>query len=111
MQINFTPQRRDDELTVEKEADVLTINGQRYDFSSLPDGATIAVDVVPWEWIAGPVQRAAGELNLTLILPNGPAPSRAVAFPSPLIDPPDGPLTIPRVPEPAEDEEPANVDR
>ncbi|WP_085025602.1 hypothetical protein [Ensifer aridi] len=114
MKINLSPQRRDDELTVIKSGDVLTINGEVFDFSDLPDGATIPSGEIPCEWIVGAVERIAGELHLTLILPHGPNPSEAVAFPQPLIDPPDGAIALPVDPVPAveevTDEEPANVD-
>ncbi|WP_085043868.1 hypothetical protein [Ensifer aridi] len=114
MKINLTPQRRDDALEVARAGDVLTINGQAFDFSGLPDDATILAGEIPCEWIVGPVERIAGELHLTLILPHGPNPSEAVAFPQPLIDPPDGVIALPVDPLPAIaeviDEEPANVD-
>ncbi|WP_440410599.1 hypothetical protein [Neorhizobium petrolearium] len=115
MQISFSPMRRDDELAVSKSGDVITINGEAFDFSGLPDGATIPPGEVPCDWIIGSVQRIDGDLTLTLILPHGAYPSAAVAFPAPLINPPDGPLAIPfdpprePMPEP-QDEEPANVD-
>lgn len=115
MRISFSPQLRDDTLTVIKAGDVLTINGEGFDFSGLLDGATIPTGEVPCDWIAGPVERIGGDLHLTLILPHGADPSAAVAFPAPLINPPDGPLTIPFDPPPAsmlepEEEEPADVD-
>lgn len=104
MRISFSPQRRDDALAAIKAGDTLTINGAAFDFSSLPDGATIPVGAVPCGWVVGPVERIDGELHLTLALPHGSNPTPAVAFPAPLIDPPDGVLNLPR------DEEPANVD-
>lgn len=89
MKISLSPQRRDDTLEViRSSADVLIINGSLFDFTNLPDGATIAE--VPCEWIVGPVERIDGNLHLTLILPHGPNPSAAVAFPAPIIDPPAG---------------------
>jgi hypothetical protein len=114
MRINLAPQRRDDLLELTKVGDVFTINGVVFDFSTLPDGATIPAGEVPCEWLVGPVERVAGELQLTLILPHGPGPSRAVAFPPPIIDPPDGVIALPvdpapPIPDPVE-EEPANVD-
>ncbi|MDX0597821.1 hypothetical protein GOL30_04990 [Sinorhizobium medicae] len=114
MKIDLSPQRRDDLLEVTKAGDALTINGMAFDFSALPDGATIPAGEVPCEWLVGPVERIAGELHLTLILPHGPGPSQAVAFPPPLIDPPDGVIALPADPplsnpDPAE-EEPADVD-
>lgn len=116
MRVSFSPQRRDDTLAVTKSGDVVTINGEAFDFSDLPDGATIPAGDVPCEWIFGPVERIGGDLHLTLTLPHGSNPSAAVAFPVPLINPPDGPLAIPfdppppPMPDPEDDEEPADVD-
>jgi len=108
MQIKLSPQRRDDALSVTKSGDILTINGEAFDFSALPDGATIEAGIVPCDWIVGPVERIGGTLHLTLLIPHGPNPSQAVAFPEPLINPADGPLVIP-FDAPAE-EEPTDVD-
>lgn len=105
MHISFSPQRRDGALAVIKDGDKLRINGELFSFIGLPDGATIPAGEVPCEWIAGPVERIDGVIHLTLILPHGPSPSQAVAFPADLIDPPDGPLAIPQ-----DAQEPANVD-
>ncbi|RVG97589.1 hypothetical protein [Sinorhizobium meliloti] len=117
MQISLSPQRRDDALTVAVAGDVLTVNGASFDFSALPDGASIPAGEIPCEWMVGPVERVAGVLRLTLILPHGANPSQAVAFPASIIDPPDGPLALPADPAPAPtvhpvdpEGEPANVD-
>ncbi|RVN79743.1 hypothetical protein [Sinorhizobium meliloti] len=107
MIIDLSPQRRDDLLEITKAGDALTINGVAFDFSALPDGATIPAGEVPCEWLVGPVERVAGELQLTLILPHGPGPSQAVAFPSQIIDPPDGVIALPFDPPPAPIGEPA----
>lgn len=101
MRISFSPQRRDDALVVSKLGDVLTINGEAFDFSPLPAGATIPAGEVPCPWIVGPVERVGSDLRLTLILPHGPSPSAAVAFPSDLVNPPNGPVAIPQDEEPA----------
>lgn len=109
MRINLVPQRSSDTLSVSKSGDVLTINGDRFDFSSVPDGATISAGSVPCALIVGPVDRIDGEIHLTLILPHGPDPSEAVAFPAPIINPPDGVIAVPFDP-PTETEGPFNVD-
>jgi hypothetical protein len=126
MHISLIPQRPDASrpaaITVRKIGDVLTIEGEAFDFSSLPDGATIPV--VPCHWISGPVERVGGSLHLSLLLPC--APEFAGSELPPLIDPPDGLLDLPDLypaPEPDptdpapendmpvyDDEEPANVD-
>lgn len=113
MKISLSPQRRDDALEVVKAGDTLTINGAPFDFSALPDGATISAREIPCEWLVGAVERIAGELHLTLILPHGANPSQSVAYPAPIIDPPDGVIALPADPAPVEqavEEEPAHVD-
>mgnify|MGYP003655324519 CR=1 FL=1 len=96
MRISFSPQRRDDALEIIKQGDLLTINGEAFDFTGLPDGATLPREAVDCEWLASDVVRVDGDVILTLILPHGPSPSPTVAFPEPLVDPADGTLTIPR---------------
>lgn len=95
MRITFLPQLRDGVLTVIKSGDQLSINGELFSFEALPDGATIPAGKIPFEWIFGEVERINGKVNLTLFLPHGPSPSASVAYPEAIIDPPDGPLSIP----------------
>ena len=95
MKIFLSPQRRDGSLSVLKAGDVLTLNGESFDFSDLPDGETIEAGVVPCDWIGGKVQRIGGDLQLTLVLPCGPKPPFSVAFPDDIIDPPDGEVSLP----------------
>jgi hypothetical protein len=95
MRISFVPQRRDDTLVVEKAGDMLTINGQPFDFSELPDGATILSGDVPCDWITGPLERVSGALHLTLILPYGPTKPDGIFDVAPIVDPPDGVLILP----------------
>lgn len=108
MRILFSPQRRDDALTLEKTGDRLRINGELFNFNPLAEGDTIPAGEIPCDWILGPVERIDGEIHLTLILPHGPNPSHAVAFPEPITVAEDGPIAIPHdlAPEP----EPDNVD-
>lgn len=96
MNITLSPQRRDDTLTVSKSGDILIINGQTFDFSAIPDGATLPCEAIDSEYITGDVERIDGTLHLTLLLPHGPNASEAVRFPKPIIDPTDGPLELPR---------------
>src|SRR5699024_5166266 len=105
MHIVLSPQRRDDTLTVSKSGEILTINGEVFDFSTLPDGATIAAENSPSTWITGPIERIDGKLHLNLFLPHGSNPSDAVAITAPIIDPPDGPIDLPHDPEPEEAED------
>ena len=106
MRISFSPMRRDGALTVSKAADKLTVNGKVLDFTSLPDGATLPAEAISSEWIAGPVERIDGELHVTLILPHGPSPSAAVAFPEPITVTANGAIAVPHDPEPEPATEP-----
>jgi len=96
MKISLSPQRRDDVLTATKQGDVLTINGTEYDFSQLPDGGTLPADAVESEYVIGSVNRVNGELELTLLLPHGADASEAARFPTPIIDPADGEVELPK---------------
>jgi hypothetical protein len=76
MQIVRTPQRNDGTLEFSIAGDILTINGEAFDFSVIPEGGY--VEAVPSVWIVGPVKREAGEIVLTLIEPYGsPEPEPA----------------------------------
>ena len=104
MRISFFPRRLDDTLTLERTSDDrLRINGELFNFNTLADGDQIPSGAIPCEWIVGPVTREDGVVHLTVILPFGPNPSQAVAFPDPIIVTEDGPIALPG-------EEPADVD-
>ena len=95
MIINFTPQRRDDTLSLEKTSgDRLRINGELFNFNTLNDGDTIPADSIPCEWIIGDVTRVDGHVHVTLILPHGPNPTHVQAFPSPITVTEDGPINV-----------------
>lgn len=96
MKITLSPQRRDDTLEVIKSGDMLTINKTTYDFSVVPDGATLPRDAVECEWLASDVERIDGVLHLTLLMPHGAGASHAARFPNPLFNPADGLLEFPQ---------------
>ena len=95
MKIALSPQRRDDNLTVVKAGETLTINGVAYDFSVVPEGGTLPKVATNCEWLADDLKRVDGTLHLTLILPNAVDASKAARFPDPLVDPADGTLPLP----------------
>lgn len=95
MHITLSPQRSPATLSANKQGDTLTINGVDYDFTGVPDGATLPASAVSCEFITGNVERINGVLQLTLLLPHGANPSQAVALPTPLINPADGVLELP----------------
>jgi hypothetical protein len=105
MKINLLPQRRDDSLRVLKYGDVLTINGTKYGFTQLGEGETLPASATDCPWLIGDITRTDGELELTLILPHGPNPSPAVAFPEPITVTEDGEVPLPFDAEPELTEE------
>lgn len=82
-------------LSLSKKGDVLNINGEDFDFSVIPDGATLPASAIKSEFIAGDVTRTGGTLTVPLILPHGPNPSEAVAFPADIKANADGRITLP----------------
>lgn len=104
MQISLSPVRMDATLTVTRTGDTLVINGQRFDFADLPEGATLPAEAIASGWIRGPVTRAGGRICLTLNMPYRPFPdpdapeAQAVLFPVPLVLDTDGPVDLPRLP-------------
>ena len=94
MQILFSPMRRDDRLDLSLAGDVLTINGEAFDFSALPDGATLPREAVTSDWLASDVERIGVVIHLTLILPHGADAPPETLFPAP-VSATNGPITRP----------------
>lgn len=97
MRISFTPQRRDDTLTLELTApDRIRINGDLFNFGPLSDGGMIPAGTIPCDAIFGPVERIDGDIHITLRLP---VPANCtdpwMCFPEPLTVTEDGPVDIP----------------
>lgn len=99
MHIILSPQRIDKELTASIAGDIITLNGDAFDFSVIPEGATLPAEAVSSDWIVGEVNRTGGKLQMTLLLPHGPNATEAQRFPADIIDPPDGELALPKDPE------------
>jgi hypothetical protein len=71
MKINLIAQSSNESIEVKKSGDVLTINGVEYDFSGIPDGATLpdAEQSTGCKWLCGDIDRVNGEIQLTMIHP------------------------------------------
>lgn len=98
------------QLAVSKAGDVLTVDGQAFDFTPLQEGATLPAEAIDSDHFIGTVERIDTVLHLTLRLPHGPNPSPAVAFPQLVIVVEDGPVALPFDPPPEPEpapEEPA----
>ena len=94
-QITLSPTRRDDQLTLSKSGDTLTINGEAFDFSTIPEGATLPRAAVDFEWLLSDVERTGGRLHLTLILPHGANAPVETTFPAAIDLDSDGPVFLP----------------
>ena len=95
MLINLSPIRSDEELNITKTADTLTINGIPYDFSQLPEGATLPREAINCEFIISDVNRINGEIELTILLPHGANASHEARFPEPINITNDGQVVLP----------------
>lgn len=94
-EIALTPQRRDEELTLSKSGDILTINGEAFDFSGIAEGDTRPRAALACDWLASDVTRAGGAIHLTLILPHGAIAPDETKFPAPWLVTSDGPVDLP----------------
>lgn len=95
MLINLSPIRDDRTLEVSKVGDALTINGIPYDFTQLPDGATLPNEAIGCEWIVSDVHRVNGQIELTILLPHGADASHEARFPQPINMTNDGQVVLP----------------
>ncbi|MEO1949301.1 hypothetical protein [Thioclava sp.] len=95
MRISFLPISSLRSLTISVVGDVLTINGDAFDFAPLQEGAALPAGAVGSEWIASEVTRDGGEVCLTLMLPYWGAASEAARFPVSIHVTENGPVPLP----------------
>lgn len=95
MKIYLSPVRMDEVLTVDREGDLLYINGEVVDFGSLIEGASLPALAIESKWFVGQVDRINGELHLTLILPHGRNAPYSTRFPEPITVTENGPVALP----------------
>lgn len=96
MKINLSPTVSAPPFVVVKDKDALVINHVRYDLSSIGEGDTLPDTAISSMWFPGSITRLGGRLELTLLFPIPSNYSQAQAFPSPLVDVPDGLVVFPR---------------
>ncbi|MCR6502609.1 hypothetical protein MUO32_26635 [Shinella sp. CPCC 101442] len=101
MHISFIGQRpagNNTTLNVTKIGDILTINGEAFDFSPLQEGETIPLGEIPCVWIVSPVERTGGNIHVTLVVPISADPTPEM-FDIPALDGAlNGVIAIPRDP-------------
>lgn len=85
MKIKFNPQRRDDDLLLRVDGDVVVVNYVTYDLSVIPDGATLPAEAVNGWFFSGDINRVAGELEIVITLPHKANAPTAIAFPQDVV--------------------------
>ena len=93
--VTFHPQRSSAHLSLEKDGETLIINGQRFDFSELEEGATLPHSAIQSDFIVGPVNREKGHIALQVILPHGTDVPDSVLYPKKQGYSSDGPMALP----------------
>jgi hypothetical protein len=96
MKINLSPQRMDAELEVFIRGPLIIVNGEHFDFTRMVAGDVLPASAVTSDWIIDKVNNVNGELELTLLLPLPANYSQEQAFPVPLLNVSDGPVSFPK---------------
>ena len=96
MNIFLSPQRLDGSLEVIRSGSSLILNGEIFDFSAMADGDTLPASAINSTWFAGQVDKEDGVLSITLLLPIPTNFSHEQAFPTPLINVPEGRVVLPQ---------------
>ncbi|WP_286976267.1 hypothetical protein [Pseudomonas sp.] len=84
------------EFSLSRTGDTLTLRGESFDFSQLPDGATLPLEAINSEHFSGPVTRVDGVLQLSIHFPIGPDATEVACFPEPIYITGDGPVELPK---------------
>jgi hypothetical protein len=87
--ITLSPQRRDEELSVEKQGNALIFNGEYVDLE------TYSPERVQCQWIVGEPEIVDGDWSVTIILPHGPAAAEKTRFPDRIVATTDGLIDLP----------------
>ena len=97
MIIIFSPQLRNDTLTLAKQGDALTINSVEIDFSPLESGTKLPPEVCQTysPFLLAAQRNEDGELELTILLPHTSNASEAARYPQPIVNPSNGQIQIP----------------
>jgi hypothetical protein len=95
MQIILSPIRAETPLTLHRAGDVLTVNGEVFDLSGIPEGATLPREAVACDWLASDITRQGGSLQMTILLPHGANAPEETRHPAPLVLTANGPVALP----------------
>lgn len=73
----------------------MTVDGQAFDFSQLPEGGVLPASAIQHDAFAGPVKRVGGALEMTLLLSHGAKAPQETLFPAPVRMTSDGVVPLP----------------
>lgn len=96
MIFQFHPQRSNRTLALEKDGETLIINGERFDFSGLEEGAVLPQSAIKSPFFAGPVRRKDNRLYFDILFPHGEFSERWMRYPRGRGTRDDGPISIPK---------------
>lgn len=83
MKIKLSPVFKDTApLSAQVAGDVITINGEVYDFTPLKEGETLPSEALPDGVFASSVERIDGDIHLTLVLPHAVTAPEETRFPA-----------------------------
>ena len=95
MKITARPQIRDSRPRYEVDGEALIIDGDRFDFGPLPDGAILPESALESEWFPEDIKRVDGELHITVIVPFSPYQREVLGQRWVVENPEDGDLPLP----------------
>lgn len=95
MKINLFPQVRNGSLTLSKTGDSITVNGEVFDFTPLPEGAIIPPEAIAHEYFLWPIKRVDGVLHISILFPIAMTAPREACFPDAILAIVDGPIALP----------------
>lgn len=95
MNLSFSPVGDLPPRTLSRTGDILTVDGEAFNFGQIAEGDTLPRDAVSGDWLASDVTRIAGVLHLTVVLPHGQNAPEATRFPAPITITQDGPVALP----------------
>lgn len=82
--INLSPQVREDSISVSVSGSSITINGQTFDLSPLPDGARLPREAFATDFIVSDVVRNGDTIELALLFPIPHDATEEQRFPQPI---------------------------
>lgn len=84
MQFEFSPVRSDHEFTLSVEGDIVTIDAEGFDFSSLTEGDILPGEAIASDWVLG-AQKEAGVVIVKLLLPHSADAPDSRRFPEVIV--------------------------